>query len=99
MGKRVRKPLLDPEQIDAFRTKEWKALRAFVLSRDGGNCQSCNSQVRGRDWTVAHRTPHNGDPKRFWEPDNLKLLCAKCWIAMKPPLERRWVRGAPGMQA
>src|SRR5579862_8908298 len=59
MGKRARKQLLDPEQIDAFRTKEWKSLREFVLSRDGGNCQACNLRVRGRDWTVAHRTPHD----------------------------------------
>ena len=99
MGTRAQQHLLGPDQIDAFRTKEWKALRAFVLSRDGGSCQSCKSLVRGRDWTVAHRTPHEGDPHRFWDPGNLRLLCAKCWSAVKPPLESRWVRGTPSAQA
>jgi 5-methylcytosine-specific restriction endonuclease McrA len=61
-----------------YRTAAWKALRQVIFGRDGGLCQECGAQIRGRDWGIRHRHPHDGDPALFWAPANLELECANC---------------------
>jgi 5-methylcytosine-specific restriction endonuclease McrA len=67
-----------PNGAAPYRTAEWKALRQAIFGRDGGLCQACGAQVRGRDWGIRHRRPHGGDPALFWAPSNLELECANC---------------------
>ena len=61
-----------------YRTAAWKALREVIFGRDGGHCQQCSTRVRGRDWSIRHRRPHDGDPALFWAQGNLELECANC---------------------
>lgn len=74
-----------------YRTSRWKALRVAVFDRDGGRCQECGRQVRGRDWAMVHRRPHEGDPELFWSPANLELSCASCIRTLSLQPSERWI--------
>jgi 5-methylcytosine-specific restriction enzyme A len=42
-------------------------------------CDMCRQQGRITPATVAdHIVPHHGDPKLFYDPNNLQSLCATC---------------------
>jgi 5-methylcytosine-specific restriction endonuclease McrA len=52
----------------------WRRLRTLVLARDPV-CKICNRAAA----TVAdHKRDHKGDPKLFYDMNNLQGLCAPC---------------------
>jgi 5-methylcytosine-specific restriction protein A len=69
-------------------TPRWQALRRAVL-RAEPLCRACHAAgiVRaGVD--VDHIVAHRGDPRRFWDRENLQPLCKACHDA-KTATERR----------
>ena len=57
----------------------WARIRAFILKRDRGECQSCSSRACGRRFplNVHHVIPRRypGGSERY---DNLVTLCQRC---------------------
>ena len=64
--------------------RRWRALRQFVLTRDGYRCQSCHRAAAR--FEVDHITPvsQGGD---WWAAENAQLLCRNCHF-FKSNLER-----------
>jgi 5-methylcytosine-specific restriction protein A len=56
-----------------YGTVRWARLRAFILLRDIYTCRMCG-RIATRP-TVDHVEPHRGDPRLFWDPENLQTLC------------------------
>lgn len=68
---------------DIYNTKAWKTVRAYVISRANGLCETCkaNGKIRkGND--VHHKEWLNNTNKQHWNisynPDNLIYLCNEC---------------------
>jgi 5-methylcytosine-specific restriction enzyme A len=58
-------------------------MRARQLSKHP-LCDMCRQQGRITPATVAdHIVPHHGDPRLFYDPNNLQSLCASCHNARK----------------
>lgn len=72
-------------------TAEWKRLRLATFKRDGWTCQcGCGTKEGRSSQLVAdHKTPHRGDQKLFWDPDNLQTLTKACHDSRKQAEERR----------
>ena len=66
-----------PANDPRYTTPEWKALRRFILDRDGGRCQvqgpKCTTFATAVDHIVA--IAEGGD---FWQPSNLRATCRRC---------------------
>ena len=59
-----------------YRTARWARLRDQVRARNP-LCIHCERAGRIEGWTdVDHIVPHRGDPRLFWDVDNLQGLCA-----------------------
>jgi len=86
------KRALDRERPSASRRgygPRWRRARAAFLARHP-LCASCRAQERVAPATVIdHRTPHRGDPERFWNEANWQGLCKPCHDA-KTAREGRW---------
>lgn len=67
-------------------------LRWQTLVRDMFICQMCGRGEADTSKLVAdHIKPHRGDPKLFWDIDNLQCLCRSCHDSDKAKLE--WQQG------
>lgn len=68
----------------------WKALRWDTLRRDHFTCQcGCNTIEPDTSQLVAdHIKPHRGDPRLFWDPENLQTLFKPCHDKAKQQAER-----------
>lgn len=52
---------------------EWQKQSSEFLN-DNPKCEDCGAKSK----LVHHRTPHNGNKKKFWDRRNWKALCKKC---------------------
>lgn len=68
------------DEIDKlYKTNKWRKLRKLVIARDFGVCQEC--QRRGiitRGVVVHHIIEAREDITKFWDIDNLELVCLAC---------------------
>ena len=72
--------------------KRWRRLRMATFVRDGMTCQmeGCGRLIGDTSQLVAdHRVPHRGDPRLFWDPDNVWTLCKACHDQRKQAEEHR----------
>lgn len=61
-----------------YNTAAWKRLRLVILRRDP-LCKLCKDQERPRPSGVAdHIHDHKGDPRLFYDPNNLRGVCKPC---------------------
>jgi 5-methylcytosine-specific restriction protein A len=74
-----------------YSTAAWQALRLATFDRDGYRCQwkDCGRLAPAPRLVADHRTPHRGDPRLFWDPENLQTLCKPCHDTRKQAAERR----------
>ncbi|HFD1661192.1 HNH endonuclease signature motif containing protein [Enterococcus faecium] len=68
------------DEIDKlYKTNKWRKLRELVIARDFGVCQEC--QRRGivtRGIVVHHVIEAREDITKFWDINNLELVCLAC---------------------
>jgi len=62
-----------------YHTARWQKLRQQVFIRDNYTCQRtgalCVAKHPAPDSPVAnHKIPHRGDPKLFWDIDNIETV-------------------------
>jgi 5-methylcytosine-specific restriction endonuclease McrA len=76
-----------------MKSRRWKALRWEVLVRDRFTCQcGCGRTEPDTAMLVAdHRQPHRGDPRLFWDRNNLQTL----WKPHHDREKQRSERAAP----
>lgn len=68
----------DNKWLYLYHDRRWLELRAQQLA-DEPLCINCKIQHRLTPATVAdHVIPHKGDPKLFFDLDNLQSLCKPC---------------------
>lgn len=63
-----------------YKSPRWEALRQAVFARDLYTCQRtgilCIGKSPAPDSPVAHhKIPHHGDPKLFWDINNVQTVC------------------------
>ncbi|WCT75023.1 HNH endonuclease [Sphingomonas naphthae] len=73
-----------------YKTPLWRALRMATFTRDLFTCTMCGRIEGDTSKLVAdHDTPHRGDRGVFFDPNNLKTLCASpCHSKHKQRLEQ-----------
>ncbi|WP_404711499.1 HNH endonuclease [Sphingomonas sp. MMS24-J13] len=73
-----------------YKLKEWRDLRWATLVRDMFTCQMCGKVEGDTSKLVAdHDKPHRGDRALFFDPNNLKTLCASpCHSKHKQAMEQ-----------
>ena len=82
------KPAQERERYDRnkaralYASAEWKRLRLATFVRDGYVCQRsgvlCVGKYPADNSPVAnHKRPHRGDPKLFFDPDNVETVSKK----------------------
>ena len=60
-----------------YKTVEWRKLRWATFVRDNFTCTMCGKIESDTSKLVAdHDKPHRGDRALFFDPNNLKTLCA-----------------------
>jgi 5-methylcytosine-specific restriction protein A len=62
-----------------YRSARWRRLRLECFERDGFICQRTGEVCSGRgndplSPVANHKRPHRGDPKLFWDLDNLETV-------------------------
>ena len=77
-----------------YKTARWQRLRKSVLIRDGYRCQQTGTLLVGKypspNSPVAdHKTPHRGDPKLFWNMDNIQSVSKEYHDRVKQSMEKR----------
>lgn len=55
----------------------WNKLRQLVIERDQGRCVFCGAECSGKDCHV-HHIDQEWDEYRFYDIDNLVILCVIC---------------------
>lgn len=63
-----------------YRSREWRALRAYVYEREKGLCQRCKCFVWGRRAHCHHVVPISVDVTLRLVKENIRLLCPNCHI-------------------
>lgn len=72
-----------------YNSPRWTALRDRIRVRDMFTCGMCRRACSGKGQSaVDHRIPHHGDPRMFWDDDNLWLLCKPCHDGAKQREEK-----------
>jgi 5-methylcytosine-specific restriction protein A len=77
----MKRPLLaaprSDKRVDPFYlSKAWRAIRAFVLRRDGHRCVICGADVSGKGQArVDHIQPRSTHPHLALDPTNCRTLC------------------------
>jgi 5-methylcytosine-specific restriction enzyme A len=74
-----------------YSTARWERLRQDVFLRDGFTCQcGCRRLILAEPERVAdHVREHKGDPRLFWDRNNLQTLWKPHHDGWKQRLERR----------
>ena len=71
-----------------YKLARWQKLRWACLVRDAFTCGFCKAVVADTSQLVAdHRRPHRGDPRLFWDIENLQCLCKQCHDSTKQRIE------------
>ncbi len=66
-----------------YRTARWQRIREAKLSQEP-LCRYCLRQEIVEAATVCdHIDPHKGDEAKFFDPDNVQSLCARCHDSVK----------------
>ena len=78
-----------------YKSKAWKDIREFVMSRDARLCQDCLKQGKITTAEEVHHiveiTQDNiKDPNITLNPDNLVSLCRECHAARHGARPRRY---------
>lgn len=60
-----------------YKTPEWQRLRKATADRDLHTCQMCKRWA-GQSYHCDHIKDHKGDTALFFNPANLRTLCAPC---------------------
>lgn len=62
-----------------YTSKQWKSIRAFVISRDQFICGICKTFIKvGEEIAVDHIVPHRGNADLFFNPDNCQSAHKDC---------------------
>ena len=62
-----------------YASTAWRNVRAAVLTRDNGVCQTCYRAGRAtRAVEVHHKIRRRLDDSLALDPDNLEAICAEC---------------------
>jgi 5-methylcytosine-specific restriction endonuclease McrA len=71
-----------------YNTSRWRKLRLKILAQQP-LCKICErmGKVTASD-TVDHIIPHKGNPKLFWDVNNLQGVCKSCHDSIKAAEER-----------
>ena len=73
-----------------YATKRWRDLRMEVLTAAGFTCSLCRRiELNLRELVADHKRAHRGDPRLFWDRDNLQCLCKRCHDGAKQRQEAR----------
>ncbi|WP_310619674.1 HNH endonuclease [Flexibacterium corallicola] len=77
-----------------YNTKRWHRLRQKALVRDGYRCQKTGEILSGKkpepNSPIAdHIIPHKGDPKLFWDLDNIQTVSKAYHDKQKQLQEKR----------
>ena len=59
-------------------SREWKELRAKVISMYGSTCMACKREPKRRSVNVDHIKPRKLFPELALDFDNLQVLCGRC---------------------
>ncbi len=75
-----------------YATKRWRRLRLQVFVRDGYQCKQTGVLLNGTHPAPSspvadHIKEHRGDPKLFWDPDNLQSVSKQWHDRVKQKLE------------
>lgn len=76
-----------------YKSRAWKDIREFVISRDKGLCQRCKREGRLTPGKIVHHkiplTPANiNDTRISLNPDNLEYVCKECHEIIHEELEQ-----------
>jgi len=76
-----------------YNSKRWRELRQAVFIRDLYECQSCGKACstnpnHHHSAVCDHIKRHKGDPRLFFDPDNLQTLGSSCHNSHKQSLEK-----------
>ena len=68
------------DEIDSlYRSHRWRKLRQVVIARDYGLCQECKRRgIITKGIVVHHIIEAREDITKFWDVDNLELVCLAC---------------------
>lgn len=73
----VSRPRDDIDKL--YKTNRWQRLRKVIISRDYGLCQECKRRgVITKGIVVHHVVEAREDITKFWNKDNLELICLAC---------------------
>lgn len=80
-----------------MRSRKWRGddngvggLRWHILKRDLFTCRICGAvHADTRMLEADHIVPHKGDPKLFWDKDNLWCVCGDCHRTVCQRIEAR----------
>lgn len=68
-----------------YKSRQWRKLRRAVIVRDQGLCQRCAKRgIMQRGSIVHHIIEARDDVTKFWDIDNLELVCATCHNQLHP---------------
>ena len=86
-----------------YSSKRWRDLRTFVFRRDGYRCRQtgalCSGVAPAPNSPVAdHIRPHRGDPKLFWDPNNIQTV-TKAWHDREKQTQERAAETRGGSEA
>lgn len=78
-----------------YKTARWHRLRKQIIKRDGDQCRQTGALLVGRrnapnSAVVDHIRPHRGDPKLFWDPNNLQTVAKHWHDSVKQKQEKAW---------
>jgi 5-methylcytosine-specific restriction protein A len=70
-----------------YKTARWTSLRKVILVRDLYTCHMCG-RIAYKGMVVDHKVPHRGNEARFWDENNLQVLCQTCHSGEKQRQEQ-----------
>lgn len=84
------------EQVNFYKTPEWRRKRKEILKRDSNECQRCKSMGRYSKGRIVHHVKHlDARPDLGFEDSNLLTVCEEChnWLhpekSITPQMARR----------
>lgn len=68
------------DEIDAlYNSQRWRKVRQVIIARDYGLCQECKRRGTIKKGVVVHHIIEaREDVTKFWDKDNLELVCLAC---------------------
>ena len=81
--------------VGLIRRRCWALCRKIVILRDSSTCQWCSKIVFGSNCHVSHVVPRSAGLSYYYDPMNLKILCADCHINKwhrHPKIAEEWFK-------